>query len=339
MKNKTIEAFQQIMKDLKNKNYSPLYFLEGEEGYYIDRITNYVLENVLTEAEKGFNQTILYGKDTTVENVITAARRFPMMASHQVIVVREAQLLQRIELLEAYVKNPLHSTILVINYRHKNLDKRTSLSKTLKTNGILFTSTKLYENQIPDWISVYSRAHGFSIDMKSCQMLGEFVGNDLDKIANELEKLMIVCEKNRRITPDDIEKNIGVSKEFNIFELQDALGAMNVLKANKIVNFFAHNPRQHPLLVLVAQLYGFFRKLWIYHFLDDKRNDNTVAGKLGVNPYFVKDYRQAAKIYNPRKLFVIFGLLREYDLKSKGLDGNSIPDGELLKELIYKILH
>ena len=334
MKNKTIEAFQQIIKDLKNKNYSPVYFLEGEEGYYIDQITNYILENVLTEAEKGFNQTILYGKDTAVETVITAARRFPMMANCQVVVVREAQMLQRIELLETYVKNPLNSTILVLNYRHKNLDKRTSLSKAIKSKESVFTSSKLYENQIPDWISVYTRAHGFSIDMKSCQMLGEFVGNDLEKLSNELEKLMIVCEKSRSISPEDIEKNIGVSKEFNIFELQDALGTRNVLKANKIVNYFSHNPRQHPLLVSVAQLYGYFRKLWIYHFLEDQRNDNVVAGKLGVNPYFLKGYRQAAKVYTPRRLFLVFGLLREYDLRSKGLGGGSVSDGDLLKELI-----
>lgn len=339
MKNKTIEAFQQIIRDLKNDNYAPIYLLEGDEGYYIDRITNYILDNALTEAEKGFNQTILYGKDATVDAIITAARRFPMMAARQVIVVREAQMLQRIEDLEAYVKNPLDSTILVLNYRYKSVDKRSAFSKAIKSKGLLFTSSKLYDNQIPDWISAYTRGHGYAIDMKSCQMLGEFIGNNLEKISNELEKLMIVCEKSRQITPNDIEKNIGVSKDFNIFELQDALGTQNILKANRIVNYFAQNQKQHPMLVSVMQLYGFFRKLWVYHFLEDKRNDNAVAGKLGVNPYFVKDYRQAAKVYPPRKLFVIFGLLREYDLKSKGLGGGSAAEGDLFRELIFKILH
>lgn len=329
--------FEDIITELKNKIYKPVYFLHGEEAYFIDVITDYIAKNALSESEKSFNQTILYGKDIQVEDIDNAARRFPMMAPYQVIIVKEAQNVKKIENLVYYAENPLKSTILVINYKYKKLDKRLKLHKVLSKNAVLFESNKLYDNQIPAWINNYLKEKKYSIDLIASNLLSEFLGNDLSKIANELNKLAITLPEGTKITPEIIEKNIGISKDYNNFELQNAIKSKDILKANRIINYFADNPRDNPIVLTITSLYFFFAKVLTYHFLADKSKGN-VASQLKINPFFVKDYEDTARKYNKSKVLSVISILREYDLKSKGYDNNA-SHGDLLKEMIFKILH
>lgn len=332
-------TFEKILSELKNKKYHPVYFLAGEESYFIDQISDYIAENVLSEAEKSFNQVVLYGKDIDAAAVINAAKRFPMMASHQVVIIREAQNIKNIDDLIYYVEKPLSSTILVINYKYKSLDKRKKLYLSIQQNGVYFDSKKLYDDKVPGWITSYLSEKGLTIDPGTCMLLLEFLGNDLGKIANELNKLIITLpEREKRINSNHIEKNVGISKDYNNFELNKALGQKNVLKANRIVNYFARNQKDNPMVLTISMLYSFFNKVMIYHFLKDKSRKNAAA-ELKVNPFFVVDYEIAARSYKPAKVFQIIGLLREYDLRSKGYKNVSTDNGELLKELIFKILH
>ncbi|RZT96888.1 DNA polymerase III delta subunit [Ancylomarina subtilis] len=332
-------TFEEIYNRIKKQEYAPIYFLMGEESFYIDKITDYILENALPEAERDFNQSIFYGKDADIANVIDTARRFPMMATRQLVVVKEAQHLKNIELLDSYIKNPLQSTILVINYKYKTLDKRKAFTKNVAQFGILFESKKIYENQLPDWITKYTKSLKLNIDTKASILLSEFLGNDLSKISNELDKLSINIPQGNTITADDIEKNIGISKDFNNFELQNALGKKDIVKANQIINYFSTNEKSNPIYVTIALLHSYFSKILKFHFLKNKTNDKIVASALGINPFFVKDYKSAARLYNPKKLVAIINLLREYDLKSKGIGNVSSKNGDLLKELIFKTLH
>ena len=331
--------YEEILKNLKNKNYSPIYFLMGEEPYFIDLITNYIEENVLKEEEKTFNQVVLYGKDTDVPGVINAARRFPMMSDRQVIIIKEAQSLAKIEDLIYYVENPLASTLLVINYKYKNLDKRTKLFKALDQKGVILDSKRLYDDKIPSWISSYLLARALKIEPKAAVILTEFLGNDLGKIVNELEKLVLILgEGQDTITSGLIEENIGISKDFNNYELNNALAQRNVLKANRIIKYFENNPKAHPFTLTITTMYLFFSKVLTYHFLKDRSRRN-VASVLKVNPYFVTEYERAAQNYNPSKTVKVISLLREFDLKSKGFGNVSASHGDLLKELVYKIMH
>jgi len=331
-------TFEEIISNLKKKIYHPIYFLMGEETYFIDKISDYISDNVLTEAEKGFNQTILYGKDTEPHNIIANARRFPMMSNHQVIIVREAQNIKKIEDLEPYVKNPLNSTILVINYKYKTLDKRKTFPKLIDQKGVLFESKKIYDNQLPAWIINYLKNQNYTIAPQAAAMLSEYLGADLSKVANELDKLIISLPSGSQITPDLIEKNIGISKEFNVFELQNALGERNLLKANQIINYFGANPSSNPIPVVISGLFSYFSKILNYHFLEDK-SQNNVASVLQVHPFFVKTYISAAKNYNIKKLVEIVSILREYDMKSKGWGNVSASPADLQREMIYRILH
>jgi len=331
-------TFEEIIGNLQKKIYHPIYFLMGEEAYFIDKISDYIAENVLTDAEKGFNQSVLYGKDLEPNTIISNARRFPMMANYQVIIVREAQNIKKIEDLEPYVKNPLSSTVLVINYKYKTLDKRKTFTKLLDQKGVLFDAKKIYDNQLPAWITSYLKNQNYSISPQASAMIAEYLGADLSKVANELDKLIISLPNGSQITPDHIEKNIGISKEFNIFELQNALGQRDLLKANRIINYFGANPSNNPVPVVISSLFGFFTKLLNYHFLEDK-SQNNAASVLGVHPFFVKDYVAAARNYNIKKLVEIVGLLREYDMKTKGWGNVSSSPAELQKEMIYRILH
>lgn len=331
--------YNQIIADLENKNYSPIYFLEGEESYFMDRISHFILENVLTEEEKGFNQTILYGKDLSIDAIMTAAKRFPMMAERQVVVIREAQNIKNIEDLAAYVEKPMRSTILVINYKYKTIDKRKKLYKALQKNGTYLESKPLYDNQVPAWISKYLKEKNLGIDPRAAQMITDFVGSDLQRIVNELEKVTISLVPGTSIMPDDVEKNIGISKDFNIFELQKALGNKDILKSNRIINYFIDNEKQNPLTVIMGNLGTYFRKLLIYHSIENKSDRNVVAQKLGVNPYFINDYTTAARNYSLDKAVNIISMMREYDLRSKGARGGSAGNGDLLRELVFKILH
>lgn len=331
-------TFEEIISNLKKKIYHPIYFLMGEEAYYIDKISDYITEHVLTDAEKGFNQTILYGKDLDPHVIISHARRFPMMSNHQVIIVREAQNIKKIEELEAYVKSPLNSTILVINYKYKSLDKRKTFTKLIDKNGLLFESKKIYDNQLPTWIISYLKNQQYSIAPQAAAMLAEYLGTDLSKVANELDKLIISLPTGTQITPDHIERNIGISKEFNVFELQNALGERDLLRANRIINYFGANPSGNPVPVVISSLFSYFSKILNYHFLEDK-SQNNVASVLQVHPFFVKTYVSASKNYSIKKLVEIVSILREYDMKSKGWGNVSATSADLQREMIYRILH
>ncbi len=331
--------FNQIINDLKKGKTAPVYFLEGTEPYFIDRISDYITDNILTEDEKGFNQTILYGKDLTIDTILTAAKRFPMMAERQVVVVREAQNIKNIEQITPYIERPLMSTILVICHKYKNIDKRKKLYKAVQKSGIYFESKPLYDNQIPAWITKYLQSQNYGIDPRAAQLIADYVGSDLKRIVNELEKVTISLVPGTSIMPQDVEKNIGISKDFNSFELQNALGKKDLLKSNRIINYFIDNEKMHPFPLIIGMLTNFFRKLLLYHSAENKSNTALLAQKLGVTPFFLNDYITAARNYNLDKVINIIFMMREYDLKSKGARGGSIENGELLRELIYKILH
>ncbi|HPY66790.1 MAG TPA: DNA polymerase III subunit delta [Bacteroidales bacterium] len=332
-------SYDEIISDLKKRIYKPVYFLAGEEPYYIDLITEFIEKNVLDESERSFNQLILYGDDTSVASIIEISRRFPMMSSHQVVIIREAQTLKKIEDLVVYVEKPLPSTILVINYKYKILDKRTRLYKVLNSQAVYFESSRLRDYQVPAWIDRYMMAKGIRSEPSVSAMLTEYLGTDLHKIANELEKLIITLPAEKPlITTALIEKNIGISKDYNNFELQKAVGERNILKANMIVHHFANNPKDNPITLTIASLFSYFSKLLTYHYLRDK-SKNNVASALKINSFFVKDYEAAASVYNVAKTVRVISLLRSYDMKSKGFGDLSSEPGDLLKELIFKILH
>jgi len=300
-----------IVSDIKNGNIKPVYFLMGEEPYYIDKISEFIENSVLTEEEKGFNQMVLYGRDVAIEEISDNAKRFPMMADRQVVIVKEAQDLSRsIEKLVNYVENPQPSTVLVICYKYKTIDKRKKLYKAIQKSGLIYESKKLYENQVAEWIRRVLLGKKYKIDTKAALMLVEFLGNDLSKISNELSKLMVVLPVESTITPKDIEENIGFSKDYNNFELRKAIGERNVVKANRIINYFAHNQKANPIVVTISLLNSYFTQILIYHSLKDK-SKNSVAKALKINPYFVSDYAVAAKNYPMRKVSQVIGFLRE----------------------------
>jgi len=327
------------MSDLKNRIFKPVYFLAGEEPYYIDLVSDYIEEKILPEAEKSFNQMILYGDDTNIPSIIDLARRFPMMSSHQVIIIKEAQPLKKIEDLVIYLEKPLSSTILVICYKYKTLDKRTKLFKTLESHGAYFESARVRDYLIPGWIERYLMLKGIKTDPSASAMLTEYLGTDLHKIVNELDKLIITLPEGKpMITTALIEKNIGISKDYNNFELQKAVGEKNIRKSNMIVHYFANNPKDNPLTLTVSSLFAYFSKLLTYHYLTDK-SKNNVAAALKVNPFFVKEYENSATKYNVAKTVQIISLLRTYDMRSKGYGDPGTEPGDLLKELVYRILH
>ncbi|MBS9766230.1 MAG: DNA polymerase III subunit delta [Flavobacteriaceae bacterium] len=331
--------FNNIINDLQQGKTAPIYFLMGEEPYFIDEISNFIEKNVLSEEEKGFNQMVLYGLDVEIEDIISNAKRFPMMAEKQVIIVKEAQNLSRtIDKLESYIENPQPSTVLVICYKYKTIDKRKKLYKQLQKNAVVFESKPLRDYQMGDWIRDLLMKKGFKIEPKATIMLEEFLGTDLSKINNEIEKLRIILPEKSTITPTDIEENIGISKDFNNFELQKAVGSKEVLKANRIINHFSKNPKDNPLVMTLALLNSFFTKLLIYHSLKGKSKAN-VAKHLKINPFFVSDYATAGRNYPMRKVSQVISLLHDADVKSKGVGSNSLPQSEILKELLFKIIH
>ena len=331
--------FEGIITNIKNKIFHPVYLLSGEEPYFIDMISDFIEENVLDDTEKEFNQSILYGRDVEVPTIIENVKRFPMMANHQVVIIKEAQDIKKIAGLESYVANPLESTILVLCYKYKKIDKRTSFYKAINKKGVFFESKKLYENKIPVWIETRLKEKGFRISPKASMLLTEHIGADLSKLRNEIEKLLINLKRETMIDEDIIEENIGISKEYNIFELQKALGERDMLKANKIVLHFAANTKEHPMVLSIGGLSNFFARVLKYHFIQDK-SKNNVASVLGVHPYFTTDYQRGAQKYSFSQLKTVISHIQEYDLKSKGLGstGNT-TGGELLKELVFKILN
>ena len=334
-----MNEINQIVSDIKSGNIKPVYFLMGEEPYYIDKISDFIEENVLDESEKGFNQAVMYGRDVSIEEIVASAKRFPMMAEKQVLIVKEAQDLSRsIEKLTSYVDNPQPSTVLVLNYKYKKLDRRKKLYKAVAKNGLIYESKPLYENQVADWIRRVLGGKKYQVEPKAAQMLVEFLGTNLSKISNELDKLITILPEGTIITPEHVEENIGISKDFNNFELRKAVGERNVLKANRIINYFAQNPKNNPLVMTISLLNSFFTQLLIYHGLKNKSRDH-VAKALGIRPFFVTDYVTAARNYPMRKVAQIIAMLREADVKSKGVGSTNQSQGDILKELLFKMMH
>lgn len=336
----------EILKDLKNRKFKPIYLLHGEEPYFIDLISNYLEDHLLNDTEKGFNQTVLYGKDTDMITVLNAAKRYTMMSDYQLVLVKEAQDLKwgrededkkGLNPLMSYLENPLPGTILAFCYKYGKFDKRKKAYKAIEKSGLVFESATLYDNKVPGWIEDYVSDKKYKIHQQASGMLAEYLGNDLSKVANELDKLMLNIKQGDEITLKHIQDNIGISKEYNVFELQTALVKRDAYKANQIINYFEANPKNNPIVLVMANLYNFFSKILMYHYLKD-RSQSNVAKELGVNPFFVKDYEQAARTFDYNKAMNIISLLREYDVKSKGVD-SSAPHGELMKELVFKILH
>ena len=310
----------------------------GEEEFYIDNITNLFLENVLTEEEKQFNLNILYGKETSVDQIISICKKYPLMSKYQIVLVKEAQDLSRtFDGLIDYFKKPLESTILIINYKHKSIDKRKSSFKELKKNAKVFESKKLYDNQVQNWISDTVNSAGFSIDRKSVSLINEHLGNSLSKISNEIDKLLEIKKKEKIIELDDIEKYIGISKEFNNFELRKALGEKNYNKAFQIAQYFSENPNANPIVVTISIIFDFFNKLLIFHS-NIELNDTKIASLLGINPFFIKEYKTASTNYDLKQVVRIISILRDYDMFSKGV-GVKKADSSLLKEMVVKIIN
>ena len=332
-------SYEQILTDLRKKAYSPVYFLMGEEPYYIDYLSDFIQNNVLNETEKEFDQTILYGKDVDINTVINAAKRYPMMSPYQVLIVKEAQLIKDWDNLVHYLSNPLKSTILVFCYKYGTPDKRKKWFQDLQKTAIIYESSKLRDYEIEAWISKFCKSKNVGIDDKAVAMLKDFLGTDLSKLVNELDKLVLTKPADmQRITPDLVEKNIGISKDYNVFELQAALISRDVLKANRIIQYFSENKKANPMVLVLAQLFKFFSELMLYHYLPDK-SQGAVASELKINPYFVKDYQKASHVFGAWKTMNIISYIRETDARYKGIDNPSTDEADLLIELIYKILH
>jgi len=330
-----------ILADINKRKLKPIYLLHGEEAYYIDLITQALENKVLSEAEKGFNQTILYGKDADWITILNAAKRYPMMSDYQVVIVKEAQNLKwdkADEYFQAYLDNPLNTTILAFAFKYGKFDKRKKIYKAIEKKGVVLESAKIYDNKLAPWIDEYVKDHGMKIHPQAAAMMSEYLGTELSKVANELDKMMLNVPKDREISVADIQNNIGISKDFNVFELNTALGKKDVLKVNQIIDYFAANPKSNPIPVVMGSLYAYFSKILKYHYLPDK-NQQAAARELGVHPFFVKDYELAARCYPPIKLFYVINYLKEYDLKSKGVDAINLEAGDLLKELMFKVLH
>ena len=329
-----------ILKELRAKQYRPVYYLMGEEPYYIDLIADYITDNILTETEKEFNLTVVYGADVDIATVINAAKRYPMMSEHQVVVVKEAQNIRNMEELSYYLQKPLLSTILVICHKHGVLDRRKKLAAEIEKTGVLFESKKVKDAQLPAFITSYMKRKGIDVEPKATAMLADFVGADLSRLTGELEKLIITLPKGHtRVTPEQIEKNIGISKDYNNFELRSALVEKDVLKANKIIKYFEENPKTNPIHMTLSLLFGFFSNLMLAYYAPEK-SEQGIANMLGLRtPWQAKDYLAAMRRYNGVKTMQIIGEIRYADAKSKGVGNPSLSDGDILRELVFKILH
>lgn len=334
-------AYTEILSDINKRNFKPIYFFMGEEPYYIDLLTDAIIKMGLEESERDFNQTIIYGADANTATVINQAKRYPMMAQHQLVVVKEAQQLDNLENLIFYAQKPLMSTILVLNYKNGTLKNKKLLSE-IEKSGIVFESKKVYESSLPAFINNYVAAKGITIETKAVSMVADFIGTDLSRLSGELDKLIITLNHDTRITDAVVERNVGISKEYNNFELLNALVARNVLKANQIQQYFEKNPRTNPFVVTLSVLYNFFSNLMLVYFMPDK-SENTIREELKLSQIFqARNYATAARNYNAYKCMNIIELFREYDAKSKGIGNNASSyacEADLLKELIYKILH
>lgn len=331
-------TYDQILSEIHKKNFAPIYFLTGEEPYFIDMISDTIENEALDEADRAFNQIVLYGRDVDVETIANHARSFPMMGERMVVIVKEAQDVKNLEGFESYLDTIPETTLLVFAYKYKKFDKRKTFAKKIEKKGVLFESKKLYDSNIPGWIQGRLKEEGYAITPKATQMLADYLGTDLHKISNELKKLTIALPKNKSIDDADVERNIGISKDFNVFELQNAIGSRDVLKANRIVNYFGDNTKDNPLLVTAITLYGYFSKILKLHLASDK-SQAALASLLGVNPFFVKDYQMAARNYPPQICVRNISILREFDMKSKGYENGEVSEKDLYREMIFKLMH
>ena len=333
-----------ILNNLKENRINPIYFLQGEESFYIDEVSTYIEDNILSEAEIGFNLTVMYGKDCKMHEVLTNAKRFPMMAERQVVIVKEAHLLADFKvqegraLLEAYVNNPLISTVLVFCYKYGKLDGKTTLAKAIKKNSVVLTSEKLRDYQVPKWILAYLSKKGYKITELATQLLTDHIGNNLERLANEIDKLLINLERDAIIDDTIIEKNIGISKDYNVFELQNAIMARDILKANKIVKYFGSNPKNHNAIPIIALLYSLFNKLLIVHQTKDK-SPQSLSRVLKINPFFVKDYLAGARNYPFYAVMKNIEYVSQADLEAKGIGSPSLSGENILKQLVFKLIH
>jgi DNA polymerase-3 subunit delta len=328
---------EKIIGDLKKKNFKPVYWLEGEEGFFIDQVVQFAEHHLLPEGEAGFNLTVMYGKDTDWATVLNACRRYPMFAEYQVVILKEAQEMRQIEKLEAYVDKPLSSTLLFVAYKNKKVDGRTKLAKLLKEKGVLLSTKKLYDNELPDWTSNMIRSKGFTITPKALHLLIDHIGNDLSRLRNEIDKLALNLGQRQSITEDDIEQYIGVSKEFNVFELQQAMGRRDLYKAVRIIQYFEANQKAAPIQLILPSLYNFFSKVLLVHTAPTK-DEQALATYMGVNKFFVRDYLQAAQRYSQASVEQIILLLHHYNLRSVGVNDAGTADMELMKEFVAKAM-
>lgn len=327
-----------LLKEIRNKKFEKIYFLHGEEPYFIDVLTKAIQDNALEESERDFNQSILYGKDAEVLSLISELKSYPMMAERRLVILKEAQYFKAIEQLESYLENPANSTIFVICYKYKTFDARKKTLKNALKNGVVFKSEKVKEYQLAEWIQQYIKTTGYELTSKACMLLIESLGNDLGRIVKELEKLAVLIEKGTIINENHIEENIGISKDYNVFELTNAVANKDNLKALKIVDYFEHNPKAADLVFVISNLFKFFSQIMRIHFLPNKSRE-AVAQALGVHPFVAGELTNAKNKYDPRKIAANIALIHEYDLKSKGVGNTSTTQGELMREMVYQLIH
>ncbi|MBI5371440.1 MAG: DNA polymerase III subunit delta [Sphingobacteriales bacterium] len=329
-------SVEKIISEWKKKQFRPLYWLEGEEEYFIDKAVDYAEHHILSEADAAFNLTIFYGRDANWADVLNACRRYPMFAERQVVLLKEAQQMKDVEKLEPYMENPLSSTVLVVSYKDKKLDARKKFTKYVKENGVLLSTKKMYDRDVPGWTQELLQSKGLTITPRGLALINDHIGNDLTRIENEISKLSVNLGKRTAITEDDIELYIGVSKDYNVFELQTALAAKDLSRAIRIIQYFESNPKAGPVQLILPSLYSFFSKVFMV-FGAGTQDERTIASHIGVNPYFVKDYLQAARLYSYPGIEKVLLLLHQYNLKSIGVGSGSAEDASLLKEMVVKM--
>ncbi|RXK86523.1 DNA polymerase III subunit delta [Filimonas effusa] len=328
---------EKIINEWKKGQFKPVYWLEGDESYYIDQVINYAEHNILNESEAGFNLTVFYGRDADWTAIVNACRRYPMFAERQVVVLKEAQQMRDVEKLEAYIDNPLSSTVFVVSYKEKKVDARTKFAKMLKQKGEMLTTKKMYDNQLPEWVNQMVQQKGLTISQKALLLLVDHIGNDLSRLHNEVDKIAVNLNGRKNITEEDIETFVGISKEFNVFEFQDAVVKKDLPKAIRIIKYFEANPKAAPIQMLLPALYNFFSKVFIVFGLESK-DEKSVAAALGVHPFFAKDYLAATRNYNFRSTEKILLLLHHYNLRSIGIGDGGTEDAGLMKELVVKLM-
>ncbi|MFT4095251.1 MAG: DNA polymerase III subunit delta [Niabella sp.] len=329
-------AVEKVLADWKKNNYKPIYWIEGDEEYYVDQLVDYAEQNILTESEASFNLTVFYGKDAVWTDILNACRKYPMFSDKQVVLVKEAQQLKDVDKLEPYIQKPLASTIFVIAFKDKKLDARTRFAKLVKDKTEYIVTKKLYDNALPEWVNAFVAQKGYSITPKANTLIVDHIGNDLSRIRNEIDKILINIGARKSITEEDVENYVGISKEFNVFELQSAIATKDLAKAIRIIQYFEANPKTGPIQLILPSLYSFFSK--VYMIYGAGSGEDAIARQIGVGPYFVKGYLQASKTYSFREVEKVLLLLHQYNLKSLGINTARAEDAELLKEMVAKIM-